>query len=136
MEKSYEWLLGELLQQASAEVEAAGTLRGDHAQGAQAVRIGIGRLKFEALCRDTRARLGSPWAPLNDLEAAQYLVLQKYSWTIEYVRGLSREQLMFALTREIHDFQLPNDARSAAKGWATRYGVWDELKDHLDDPVP
>lgn len=136
MQKSYELLLGELLQEASEEVEAAGTLRTERARAAQAVRVGIGRLKFEVLSRETRARLGTPWAPLNDLDATQYLVLQKHNWTIEYVRGLSRDQLMFALAQEIYDLQLPEDARAAAKGWATRYGVWDELKDHLDDPAP
>jgi hypothetical protein len=136
MKQSYESLLGELLQEASAEVDAAGTSNTRYARDKQAVRIGIGRFKFEALCHDIQSRLGSPWLPLEKLEAARYLALQKYRWTVEYACGLSREELMFALAEEIRDFQLPEDARRAAKGWATSHGLWDELKDHLDDPAP
>lgn len=136
MKQSYESLLGELLQEASAEVDAAGSYNTRYARDQQAVRIGIGRFKFEALCHDVQSRLGSPWLPLERLAAAQYLALQKYRWTIDYARGLTREELMFALAEEIVNFQLPEEARSAAKGWTTRHGLWDELKDHLDDPAP
>lgn len=134
MEQSYESLLGELLREAAQELDNKGTTNSRHEKERQAVRIGIGRLKLEALCRETRKRYGTPWAPLEKLEAAQYLAMKKYGWTIEYARGISRDDLMFALAEELYAFQLPEDARFAARIWAGNQGLWGELKEHLDSP--
>lgn len=134
MEQSYQSLLGELLQEAAKEVDAKGTTNSRQERDRQAVIVGIGRFKLEALCRETRQRHGTPWAPLEKLEAAQYLAMKKYGWTIEYARGISRDDLMFALAEELHAFQLPEEARFAAKGWASNNGLWGEFKEHLDSP--
>nr|WP_298165301.1 hypothetical protein [uncultured Pseudomonas sp.] len=135
MEQSYQSLLGQLLQEAAQEVDAKGDTSSRHEKDRQAVRIGIGRLKLEALCREIRQRHGTPWEPLEKLEAAQYLAMKKYGWTIEYARGISRDDLMFALAEELHSLQLPEEARLAARGWASNHGLWGELKDHLDSPA-
>ena len=132
MEQSYESLLGELLREAAQELDNKGTTNSRHEKERQAVRIGIGRLKLEALCRETRKRYGTPWAPLEKLEAAQYLAMKKYGWTIEYARGISRDDPMFALAEELHAFQLPEDARFTARIWASNHGLFGEFKDHLD----
>jgi hypothetical protein len=134
MEQSYEFVMGNLAKEAADAIEAAGTARNSRERDMQAVTLAVGRLKFECLCRTVRAQHATPWNRLEGIEAARFRALQRFSWTPDYVRTLSRDDLMFALQDELRELQLPAEAVHAATSWVNTYGLAIEFKGHLERP--
>jgi len=46
----------------------------------------------------------------RDMDAVHFYLVNKYSWPLSHVRGMSLEDIRFLLAEDMHDWTLPKEA--------------------------
>jgi hypothetical protein len=79
------------------------TLRGSHLLGGE---LAYGLEVFG----DTIAKREG-YKEHSGMDAVHFYLVQKYSWPLSHVRGMSLEDIRFILEEEMHGWTLPEEAR-------------------------
>ncbi|MDT0499686.1 MULTISPECIES: hypothetical protein [unclassified Halomonas] len=79
---------------------------------------------------NVRQELGTPWAPLEGLEAARFSAMEKLRLMPDAAGKLTTEDLAKVLHRELHGFTLPRPAAEACRGDLCEARLYPMLQPH------
>lgn len=83
----------------------------EHYEATYRLRHAEGQLAYTpTVFGDELAKRQQYKSDLDGLEAVYYYLIQKHHWTPAVVKGMSYEDLRFALSEEMNGFVLPKEA--------------------------